>query len=274
MIWAGLKSVRGAMFREMESRVTMETRLWVQPYSGILNLFLWELYNKPDRHQKLQSIPAGLCENQAVAFLRSRIQLPDSVPRRWRRTCCNVMICLSVHPDAANFLKKTGIQTFFLFFFFFLLPAPLAAYQNSLWLQTLSEHMWVPAWVCMYFPHGCSRSPLNKAAVLLLSKPTSFVSNEHLPGSFPTTAGFSVSPCQQPMTLICSFITPKRCVCLYVCAESMGCCKSLAEWLLRVLHKQCVFGIHRCVWIGIDGAIMSQRGLLQPLTLFALDKFC
>lgn len=107
--------------------------------------------------------------------------------------------------------------------------------------------MWVPAWACMYFPHGCSRSPLNKAAVLLLSKPTSFVSNEHLPGSFPTTAGFGVSPCQQPMTLICCFITPKRCV----CAESRGCCKSLAEWLLRVLHKQCVFGIHRCVYIGI-----------------------
>lgn len=73
--------------------------------------------------------------------------------------------------------------------------------------------MWVHAWVYVYFPYGCSRSPLNKTVVPLLSKPTSFVSNEHLPGSLPTTAGFSVSPCQQPMTLIRCFITPKRCVC-------------------------------------------------------------
>ncbi len=75
------------------------------------------------------------------------------------------------------------------------------------------------AWVCVYFPYGCSRSPLNKTVVPLLSKPTSFVSNEHLPGSLPTTAGFSVSPCQQPMTLICCFITPKRCTCMCVCGR-------------------------------------------------------
>lgn len=54
--------------------------------------------------------------------------------------------------------------------------------------------MWVHEWVYVYFPYGCSRSPLNKTVVPLLSKPTSFVSNEHLPGSLPTTAGFSVSP--------------------------------------------------------------------------------
>lgn len=69
MIWAGLKSVRRAMFREMESRVTMETRLQVQPCSGILNRSSWELYNEPDRHQKLQSISAGSCGNKAVTFL-------------------------------------------------------------------------------------------------------------------------------------------------------------------------------------------------------------
>lgn len=96
MIWAGLKSVRGAMFREMESRVTMETRLQVPPYSGILNLFLWESYNEPDRHQKLQSIPAGSCENEAVTFLCSRIRLPRLLLRLWRCMCCYATICLSV----------------------------------------------------------------------------------------------------------------------------------------------------------------------------------
>lgn len=210
MIWAGLKSVRRAMFREMESRVTMETRLRVQPYSGILNLFLWELHNEPDRHQKLQSIPAGSCKKkQAVTFLRSSIRLPDEALTSLMSWGHDLAVCqLCPFPNSANFQnyqKKTKT-------FFFFLPS-LAAYQNSLWLQTLSEHMWVPVWACMYFPPGCSRSPLNKAAVLLLSKPTSFVSNEHLSGSFPTTAAFDVSRCQQPMTLICCFITPKRCVC-------------------------------------------------------------
>lgn len=124
--------------------------------------------------------------------------------------------------------------------------------------------MWVPAWACMYFPHGCSRSPLNKAAVLLLSKPTSFVSNEHLPGSFPTTAGFGVSPCQQPMTLICCFITPKRCVC-----RKQGVLQMSG---MRVLHKQCVFGIHRCVYIGI--VFVSQSHNEPEGSDAAADTIC
>lgn len=122
--------------------------------------------------------------------------------------------------------------------FFFWQPQLLLAYQSSLWLQTFLEHMWVRMWACVYFPYGCSRSPLNKNVVPLLSKPTSFVSNEHLPGSFPATAGFSVSPCQQPMTLICCFITPKRCVWGKVSGEVVQKCR----WVSFVCFAQiCVF---------------------------------
>lgn len=128
------------------------------------------------------------------------------------RTCRHVTICLSVSRVK---LRTQQILPSLESFTFFWQPQLLPAYQSARLKpqrRTFSEPMWVRAWVCVYFPYGCSRSPLNKAVVPLLSKPTSFVSNEHLPGSLPTTAGFSVSPCQQPMTLICCFITPKRCM--------------------------------------------------------------
>lgn len=122
----------------------------------------------------------------------------------------------------------------------FALLQPLTADENSLWLQTLSGLVGVPAWVWTDSPHGCSRSPLNKAAVLLLSTATSLVSNEHLPGSFQQQ-----HPCQQPRTLICPFITPKRCV----SRKRGGGYNGLAETLLPAPHKQCVFGTHRCVCV-------------------------
>lgn len=127
-------------------------------------------------------------------------------------SCHDLSVCqLCQTPNSANSGNRWKSFTFFW------QPQLLSAYQRARSeprLQTFSEPVWVRAWVCVYFPYGCSRSPLNKTVVPLLSKPTSFVSNEHLPGSLPTTAGFSVSPCQQPMTLICCFITPKRCVCV------------------------------------------------------------
>lgn len=70
---------------------------------GILNLFLWELYNELDRHQKLQSISAASCENEDLAFLHSGIWAPLSAPgrRRWRRGCRHVTIaCLSLVSNA------------------------------------------------------------------------------------------------------------------------------------------------------------------------------
>lgn len=110
--------------------------------------------------------------------------------------------------------------------------------------------MWVHAWVYVYFPYGCSRSPLNKTVVPLLSKPTSFVSNEHLPGSLPTTAGFSVSPCQQPMTLIRCFITPKRCV----------CGREKVRKLVRKCGWVCVLlRLSSCVWQR-EKCILDRRG--------------
>lgn len=125
--------------------------------------------------------------------------------------------------------------------------------------------MWVHEWVYVYFPYGCSRSPLNKTVVPLLSKPTSFVSNEHLPGSLPTTAGFSVSPCQQPMTLICCFITPKRCVCG---REKVRKLVRKCGWVCVLLRlSSCVWQRESVYWTGeevvcmclSEEAIMRQR---------------
>lgn len=159
--------------------------------SGISNLLLWELYNEPDRHGELQSM-AG------------RHILPLPYPS-WRGECRHVTVCLSVtsnSPLSRILEKKKKVLH------------SSGSHQLLSWfvpqLQTFRAQVRVGARGCVYFPYGCSRSPLNKTVVPLLSKPTSFVSNEHLPGSLPTTAGFSVSLCQQPMTLILCFITPQR----------------------------------------------------------------
>lgn len=120
----------------------------------------------------------------------------------------------------------------------FALLQPLTADENSLWLQTLSGLVGVPAWVWTDSPHGCSRSPLNKAAILLLSTATSVVSNEHLPGSFQQQ-----HPCQQHRTLICPFITPKRCV----CRKRGGVTGWLRHFCLHHTNSVCLAHISVCV---------------------------
>lgn len=219
MIWTELKSVRRVMFRETESRVTMETRLQVQQCREywICSCESYTMSQTDIRNSnRYQQAPVKMSPSHSST---AEFYFPLIALRlhRWRRRCRHVMICLSVSRVKLRTQQiPLSPESFKFFWQPQLLSASLSAWSKPQ-LQTFSEPMWVHAWVCVYFPYGCSRSPLNKTVVPLLSKPTSFVSNEHLPGSLPTTAGFSVSPCQQPMTLICCFIAPKRCV--WVCAE-------------------------------------------------------
>lgn len=146
----------------------METRLQVQPRSGILNLFLVRVTQRGRRTSETRiDAREGAGRGRSHRRHKSFTEAPSlSLSERSVEAAASELSC---------------------------------------------------AWACVRFPHGCSRSPLNKTVVPLLSKPTSAVSNERLPGSSPTTAGSSVSRCQQPTTLIRCFITPKG-VCVCVCS--------------------------------------------------------
>lgn len=178
------------MFRESESRVTMETRIQVQ---------LCQEYRicSCESYTMSQTDTANSNQWRAVTFFHCHIPLDVA------SVVTSPFVCLSRQTphSAESWGKKKVLHS-------------SGSHQLLSWfvpqLQTFRAQVRVGARGCVYFPYGCSRSPLNKTVVPLLSKPTSFVSNEHLPGSLPTTAGFSVSLCQQPMTLILCFITPQR----------------------------------------------------------------
>lgn len=118
MIWAELKSVRRAMFRDREQSYYGNKALG-SAMLGILNLFLWELYNELDRHQKLQSIPAASCENEALAFLRNAVLPPLSALRLHRRrfrvsSCHDLPVCQSCQTPNSAHSAVAGKFTIFL----------------------------------------------------------------------------------------------------------------------------------------------------------------
>lgn len=225
MIWTELKSVRRVMFRERRraellwkqgfrfsnvgniESVLVRVIQWARQTSETridISRFLW----KWGRH-----IPPQ--QNLTLPHCAEAPSLTSQMS-----SCHDLSVCQPCQtPNSAHSTIAGKFQIF--------LTAPTSlSLSESLVEATASNflgaHVGARVGVCVYFPYGCSRSPLNKTVVPLLSKPTSFVSNEHLPGSLPTTAGFSVSPCQQPMTLICCFITPKRCVCMCTCVRERG----------------------------------------------------
>lgn len=150
MIWAELKSVRRAMFRDREQSYYGNKALG-SAMLGILNLFLWELYNELDRHQKLQSIPAASCENEALAFLRSAVLPPLSALRLHRRrfrvsSCHDLPVCQSCQtPNSAHSAVAGKFKIF--------LTAPPNFSQPISWRRALNflwAHVGARVGVCVF----------------------------------------------------------------------------------------------------------------------------
>ena len=115
MIWAELKSVKGAMFRETESRVTMETRLQVQ-HCREYWICSWESYTmsqtdirNSNQYQQAAAARMRPSHSSAAEFdfpLGAGVRVADVVTSPFVRLACRVKTANSANPTIAGKFKK------------------------------------------------------------------------------------------------------------------------------------------------------------------------